>query len=473
MLVYPRATEDSPKKQPALSIFYPGAMLEKNGFVVEYIDERFDDVKLIVDLAKKNPLAIGVSAMTGFQLAEAKRILNTIKRINPCIITIMGGVHASLLPESTLSEDFVDFVIAGEGEETLLDLITQLKGDKGFHSVKGLFWKQDGHVVANDPRPFMDAASIPFPLTAKTRPYFKIAAQAGEMMYPTSRGCPHRCTFCYNQVFNRGRWRPFPLDKWEQEMDRLVHELDFNRMETGDDNIGRSKKRIRRIGEIMRRHNIVWDTDMRPEYIDEEMINILEKGECSTIFMGIESGSERILQDIIHKDLPNGVEDLKRCSRLLGKSGIRGIYSFMCNIPTENNGELAASMSLADYIEERDPKARISFYVYAPYPGTYLYDTALKNGFKEPQSIDEWSKITLSNTTNARSESLYYISGLRFRGKKGDNTDRNFPGIIRLLILPFELIAHLRWRLRLLSFYKIEKIIVKSLFKWASQRESR
>ena len=472
VLVYPRPTEDSPKKQPALSIFFPGTMLEQSGYVVEYVDERFDSTRRIASLTEREPLSVGVSAMTGIQLSEAKRILALVKKISPGTVTIMGGVHASLLPEKTIAEDLVDFVVVGEGEETLVELVAQLKGDREFGSIKGLVWKHNGQIVSNPARPFINMANLPFPLTAKTRPYFEMAAKAGEMMYPTSRGCPHRCAFCYNQVFHGGHWRPFPLDKWERDIYYFVRELGFNRMETGDDNIGRNKRRIRRIGEVMRQHGIDWDTDLRPDYIDEEMIRILEEGGCVGIFLGVESGSERVLREVIHKGLPTGVEDLRHCARLLGQSKIKGIYSFMCNLPTESQEELAESMSLADYIEKHDPKARISFYVYSPYPGTCLYDVALAHGFKEPQTLEGWSKIILSNSVNARAESLYYIAGLRFRGKKGDNTDRNFPGLLRMFILPFELSARLRWWLRFLSFYAVQKMIVKALFRWASQRGS-
>ena len=470
ILIYPRPTEDSPKKQPALSIFFPGAMLEQAGFNVEYIDERFDSQKRIEELADMAPLSVGVSAMTGFQLLEAKRILTKVKEINPGIKTIMGGVHPSLLPVKTISEKFVDFVVVGEGEETLVELISCLRNGEKLGEIGGLLWKENGKIIENRCRNFIKPEDIPFPLTPKTFPYFKQAADAGEMIYPTSRGCPHRCGFCYNLVFNRGKWRPFPLNKWKHEMDCLVKELKFNRMETGDDNIVGNKKRIKQIGEIMRRHGIVWDTDIRPEYIDEELIRILDEGGCSTLFMGIESGADRVLRDIICKDLPNGVENLKKCARLLGKSKIKAIYSFMCNLPTESQEELSQSMALADYIEDHDPKARISFYVYAPYPGTRLYKVALEHGFKEPESMEDWSKITLSNTVNKSAEALYYISGLRFRGKKGDNTNRNFPGTLRLMILPFELSARMRWAFRFLSFYSVEKFFVKILFKWASQR---
>ncbi|MGC8851467.1 MAG: cobalamin B12-binding domain-containing protein [Candidatus Micrarchaeia archaeon] len=105
LLVFPKASLDSPTKSSCLSIFYPGAMLENKGFEVEYADTRFDSEQKIIDIVKKkNPACVGVSSMTGSQLHFAKRILQQVKECAPEIPTILGGVHASLLPEQSLNE---------------------------------------------------------------------------------------------------------------------------------------------------------------------------------------------------------------------------------------------------------------------------------------------------------------------------------------------------------------------------------
>lgn len=127
LLTYPIPTRDSPTKGPALSIFYPGAMLEQNGFCVEYFDERFDNFEDFLSLIKKDVFSVGVSSMTGYQLIGSKKILETVKKINPKIYTIFGGVHPSLLPQQCIKEPFVDLVVVGEGEKTLLELIKTLK----------------------------------------------------------------------------------------------------------------------------------------------------------------------------------------------------------------------------------------------------------------------------------------------------------------------------------------------------------
>lgn len=315
VLVYPEANPESPTRWIALSIFYPGALLEQNGFEVEYVDERHDGRKKTVDLLKKNPMCTGVSSMTGFQLKETVAIFKKTKEINPGIYTILGGVHGSLLPDQCIKESFVDFVIVGEGEKTLLELVTQLKGDKDFASIDGLVWKKDGKIIRNNPRAPMNLAELPFPYSPKMKRYYRIAAKSGQISFPTSRGCPHGCTFCYNTTFNNRRWRPVPLDKYEKELNILASEFKFKHMIVGDDNIGADLKRVSAICQILKKIGVTWYSDIRCDYITEEFAKTIEDGGCTSLFMGVESGSERVLNEVIQKGYRRGLEvELPRLS---------------------------------------------------------------------------------------------------------------------------------------------------------------
>lgn len=470
LFAYPIPTRDSPTKGSALSIFYPGAMLEKRGMEVEYFDERFDKFDEFLSLLKKSPLSVGVSSMTGYQLTGSKRILETAKRINPKIYTIFGGPHPSILPGECIKEDFIDFVIVGEGEKTILELVETLKKGGDLEKVDGIYWKDRGRIKANKPREFMDPSEWPFPMTEKNKKYFKVAAERGELMFQASRGCPYNCSFCYNQVINRRTWRPIPLDKFEQELKIFVEEFKIRNIYINDDNIGSNKERIKKIAEILHNFGLSWTTGIRCNDVDEQTAKVLNESGCQELLLGVESGSDRILKEILNKGYPKGAEDIRRCAINLSKTGIQGRYNFMAGVPTESMKEIRQSMKLADWIHKMDKNSIFCFDAYAPYPGTKLYQEALKTNFKEPKNMEEWSRMTLSNETVPIAQNLYYISGLRFRGKRGDTTSRNFPGWKRFLILPFEISAHIRWRTGFLSFYGLEKAVIKRLFAWASQK---
>jgi len=476
LLVFPRASLDSPTKSACLSIFYPGAMLENNGFEVEYVDTRFDPEQKVIDVIKsKNPACVGISSMTGSQLHFTKKILQSVKEYDKNIPTILGGVHASLLPDQCLNEpgDLIDFAVVGEGEQTLLELVSEIKGKQDFKKVKGICFKKDGQIVHNEERPFLDPEKWPFPMTEKNKKYFKYSAKLNDLFYPSSRGCPHRCRFCYNTVYNRNIWRAMSLEKLDKEIGILASELSFSFLSVADDNISANKNRVRGVGAVLKKYGLNWHTSLRCDYIDNEMAQILDDNGCTGVLLGIESGSERVLRDVVGKDYRKGVEDIKNCTRILSKTKqVSGFYSFMCNTPTETKEELHASMELAEWIKKTDSKARISFFVYAAYPGTKLFDEAVQTGFKPPTDMEGWSKITLSNPVNPDAESIYYLAGLRFRGGAGDKTSTNFPGLKRLVIAPFEISAHLRWKTKMISAYGFEKRIVKHLFETASAQRA-
>jgi radical SAM superfamily enzyme YgiQ (UPF0313 family) len=470
VLAYPIPTRDSPTKGPALSIFYLGAMLEQKGLTVEYFDERFDKFDEFISMVKKEPLCVGVSSMTGYQLVGAKHLFEVVKKINPKVYTIFGGTHPSILPKHCIKEPLVDFVVVGEGEETLLELVMTLKNGGDLHKVDGIYWKESEEVIVNKSREFMNPSQWPFPMTQKNKKYFKVAADRDELMFQTSRGCMYKCAFCYNQVFNRRTWRPMPLNKFEKELKEFVREFKFRIIYINDDNIGSNKERIKEIAKILHSSDLSWSTGIRCNDIDEEIAKVLDENGCRELLLGAESGSDRILKEIIKKGYAHGTEDVRNCARVLSRTRIHGRYNFMCGTPTETKKELHESMDLADWIHKTDKNSLVNFDAYAPYPGSEAYEEALKTNFREPQTLEEWSKITLSNEIVPIAQNLYYISGLRFRGGKGDTTSRNFPGIRRFLILPFEISAHIRWRTRFLKYYGLERAIVKKLFAWASRR---
>ena len=193
----------------------------------------------------------------------------------------------------------------------------------------------------------------------------------------------------------------------------------------------------------------------------------MEKNGCDRFLLGVETGSDRILKDIIGKGLPNGLDDVRNAVKIIANSSINPTYSFMCNIPSETCQELKMSMDFADWIYKTDTKARIGFNAYAPYPGTKLFSYAKSQGFKASSNMAEWSNMSLSNDENLIAENLYYIAGLKFRG---DVSRIKFSGIRRLQILPFEILGKLRWKYRWFKYYEKEKKILKWLYKKALLR---
>ncbi len=471
VLVYPNPSRDSPNRNLALGILFVGAALEEQGFSVAYIDLRFDTRQELAGLLTGGVRVLGVSVMTGNQCKEAAEVLRMAKTLAPTVRTVLGGVHPSMLPQECLDEPDVDFVVTGEGEQTMVELVQAiLDGTHDFGGITGLGWKDHGETKRNPDRPFMDLASAPFPMTPASRRFYEIAARTGHVSYFTTRGCPFRCSFCYNLAFNKRKWRSLPMERLEEDLRRVRREVPFDHVYFVDDYVGHRVERLRDLASTMNRIQLTWHSSIRVNDISAETVKILADGNCRLMLLGVESAAEDVQQGILVKDYRQGIDDVRRCVTSIARTNITPLYSFMYNVPGETSEQLKESCELAEWIHRTDRRARIGFYAYTPYPGTPLYNQALQSGFRPPSRLEGWGQMSLSNDLNPKLRDLYYIAGLRFRGRKGDRTDENFPGLQRLRILPFEAISRMRWRMRSFVYTDYERRMVTNMIEHATRR---
>ncbi|MBA7586657.1 hypothetical protein ES708_28661 [subsurface metagenome] len=418
LLVYPIPTTDSPFKLTPLSILFPGALFEKQGLKIAYFDERFDSEKMLVELIKDSK-EIGVSSFTGYQAGRAADILIKAKRINPHIITGVGGHHARILPEQVLAESFVDKV-----------------------------WTD--RVYGEDLFPYNEHTKIHF--------------QRTDMQY-------FSCSFCTLS----SPWEPKDIQELERELKTIHNDIGFKEISFSDPNIacGFYKeagkmvvldrvKRIKQIGKVLRDINVRWDGNIRANYLTPEMIDALVESNCYSMEIGCESGNGFFLKKIIRKGY--GIDVIKRAVNNVRGSGISIMYSFMAHMPGETLEMLMDTLELIDWIVRNDPDARISIYNYAPYPGTPMYQDAVSGvggypKFNPPTSMKGWGQLKLMRSP------LYWIVGLCFRK---DNSRRNFPGEDWKLIEPYIELAEKKWEARDINDFpckEVEKLIAKQLEK--------
>jgi anaerobic magnesium-protoporphyrin IX monomethyl ester cyclase len=425
----------------------------------------------IFAILRRGVRMVGVSAMTGEQCGAAADIFSATRALAPQAFTVLGGVHGSMVTDQCITDPDVDFVVVGEGEKTMCELLASVKdGARDFSHVKGLAWKQAGEAKLNPPREFSDLADAPFPLTTTNRRYFESAAKTGHLSYYSTRGCPFRCAFCYNLVFNRRKWRQMPDERLREDLLRLRSELSFGHIYLVDDYLGHRVERLAAVSAAISSIGLTWHSSIRMSDITTETAEILDEGNCRMLLLGIESAADSVQQGVLVKDYKGGEGDVRRCVDILRKTRISPLYSFMYGVPGETLADLEATAQLAEWIYDRDERARIGFYAYTPYPGTPLYKAALQDGFQPPQRLGDWRSMSLSNDLNPALRDLYYIAGLRFRGRRGDRTDENFPGARRLLIAPFEALARRRWQHRIFRMSNFERYAVKTLIQRASRR---
>ncbi|MFC1801179.1 B12-binding domain-containing radical SAM protein, partial [Nanoarchaeota archaeon] len=212
-----------------------GSFLDKCGYKIEIIDRRVEGNCINKILAaSKDALLVGMSIMTP-QIEDSIKIAKALKEHYPKLPVVVGDSHPTLFPIQTCEDELIDFVVYGEGEETLLELVRKIEAKtQAFSKIKGLCWKRDGKVIANEKRPFLDVDTLPsynFDLVDMDF-YIKGYSQYDnrpikKASIEFSRGCPHRCGFCINAI--KGRfWRCKNPEKVVQEIKDLVEKYSIN-----------------------------------------------------------------------------------------------------------------------------------------------------------------------------------------------------------------------------------------------------
>jgi len=358
-------------------IIEPHVLLNKK-YKYHDIDE-YGYKRIIANLAshirKTSPKIVCFNAYT-HEFMEIVDLIKLVKK-NSNAKVVVGGYHPSAKPLEFLDYG-ADFSVFGEGEFTLHELVETLyNGNHDFHKIDGLAWKNGSKKILNHPRTGhgnLDDFPIPTYDKIDMKRYLSIwdgtvrgfPLRAATMI--TSRGCPFMCSFCgCNRVF--GRKIRFRTGKdIEKEVKLLVKEYDIEAIMFFDDTLTVNKKHARMVARIMKKYGLLWDCQARVDSLDDKLVKYLKDRGCVQIDFGVESGSQRILDEIIHKGTK--VEDASKVFKLCRKYGIHPMANFMIGLPTETAEEMEESFKLA-----KDINASYYFFsVVCPLPGTDLYD---------------------------------------------------------------------------------------------------
>jgi anaerobic magnesium-protoporphyrin IX monomethyl ester cyclase len=204
LLVFPGKYK-APDPQIPLSLLYIASILKQDHFNVRILDMRIEDFR---GQSIGDPLFVGISCMSGMQIKYALEIAKFVKNQKPLCPIVWGGVHPTLLPEQTISNEYVDIVVRGEGELIVREIANQLSNNLPIESVKGISFKKAGKIMNNPDGDVIALDLIPIDLPYNLLEIEKYpSVKSGRFHIQTSRGCPHRCGFCYNISFNKSRWR--------------------------------------------------------------------------------------------------------------------------------------------------------------------------------------------------------------------------------------------------------------------------
>ncbi|MFC1756651.1 B12-binding domain-containing radical SAM protein [Patescibacteria group bacterium] len=403
VLFYPKLETVKPRLLPMGVLSIAGPLVEA-GFNVKIIDQRVDNDwrNTLLNSLNKKPLLVGFSVMTGIQILNALEATKLVKK-NSNILTVWGGVHPSLLPEQTLENSNIDFAVVGEGENILLNLVKSLKSNQSYKDIPGLGYKEGNEIVVNPAMAFIDLDTLPdipyhlVDIEKYIQEYsYASGKKARSIDFYTSRGCPHRCAFCYNQEFNKRKWRGNSAQKVVEQIKKLIDNYQISALDIEDDEFFVDMKRAKEICELLIKENINIEimTTCRVNYVsqrmDGELLNLCKKAGFNALSFGVESGSSKI-QKMMSKDITT--EQVFDTIKKLKKADIGSKYFFMAGIPREQIEDLYATTDLIRQMKELDNGVRIpAWRVFTPYPGTELYGKSIELGFNPPKNLENWAK---------------------------------------------------------------------------------
>ncbi len=381
--VFPRT--HYPSGQPPLGILSLAAYLRAkvSGVQVDVIDATFYDrpAQMMRErIEAGNYDIVGLSVMTAMlrDAIEASRIAHSAPG-RPLVL--WGGPHPTVLPEHSLNQDFVDMICLGEGEETLRELVER-GGDPA--GVAGLWYKKDGEIVCNGPRaPIQDLGILPHPardlvdMEAYARTWYSLTAASPELRGTSliaSRGCPFSCTYCQptlDRIFGKHlRRRPVPHMIDELRQLREKYRLDAFMLE--DDTFIAHNGWAMEFATSLRDSglNYKWGCNVRADLVvrSPHLVEEMARAGLVQVNMGIESGSQRILDEWYNKGIT--VEQVREAASICKKLGLRVGGYFMLGAPTETRREIVTTIEYA----ARLPIDEAAFNITTPLPGTYLWD---------------------------------------------------------------------------------------------------
>lgn len=404
ILIYPKTGLDIKHLTVSIpsAVLYIAKALLHEKFEVIFIDQRITNgwkEKLEKELRSGEILCVGISAMAGKQIKYALEVSGIIKNYDSTIPIVWGGPHPSLSPETTIIHPLIDCLVIDDGEITFVNLAKTLQESGDLDCVDNIVFKQKGKIVTTKRSARVDVNKFPMPAyeLVNMEDYVCSHANGGRnWAMVTSRGCTHKCTFCYISGMHEDSFRALKPEFVVEHIKYLVDNYGITKINIVEDNFFNFKQRAKRICELLieEKINVQLFTTCRIDYMyhySQDFLELIKKAGFRELFGGVESGSNRILKEI-KKEIT--VEQVLAVNKKLKEVGIIPKYGFMIGFPNETREEMLQTLQLMTRLVEENPDAHTTgVQLYTPYPGNALFYEAVKCGYKAPERLEDYAEI--------------------------------------------------------------------------------
>lgn len=371
-----------PPDHPHMGLLYIATILDRIGHNVQFVD--FDADKMSFDsfiklLHGEHFAIVGITATTP-TYANALEIAKITKSHSDAI-TVLGGIHATLMPKDCMKSAFFDFVVKGEAEETICELLKAIESGGDLSHVKGILFKTSEKIVETADRPFLnDLDKLPFPsrkLLANKKYKYPDALKSIAFPIITSRGCPGNCSFCTAKFAHGNRFRCRSAQNVVDEIEMLVKEYGAKEIHIWDDNFITNPKRVFQIRDEIIGRGIrclfAFPNGVRADFVREDILLAMKEMGTYSLAIGVESGNSRILESI-RKGIT--LDQIREAFKNAKKLGLETWGFFLLGLPGEDADTIRQTI---DFAIELDPDVA-KFHVLKPYPGSEVASILKQKG---------------------------------------------------------------------------------------------
>ncbi len=410
-------------------IAFLSAVLKQNGHTTGLINVNdklgypLDIERIKSDIAEFSPDLIGFSLVTN-QYSHGRSIALAIKDAFPDIPIVAGGVHVTMAPQETLDDCAAfDFACVGEGEYAMAELVDAIETDRSTDHIANIWSRHEtGKIISNPVRPFPDISELPQKDYTIFNFQHMIDAKNGWVGLMASRGCPFRCTYCFNhkivklyenETGLRGRdlgyIRRHPVDYVISEIEYLL--ANYKRINTfifDDDLFTQDRDYVLEFcAKYRNRFDVPFVVNGHVRVFDDEIADALKKGGCQMVKFGLESGSPRIRQEIMHRRMSN--DQISGAFAAAHRAGLDTSAFVMFGLPSETRAEMLETVQLLADIKP----TRYRWAIFFPFVGTEAYQIAADAGVIDMEKMQHLTNFMDASCLDFGAETNLFIKKLQ------------------------------------------------------------
>jgi len=412
---------------PPLGLCYIANYLRKNGVDVKIIDRKVLMTKNCLShtavnemsenqLKEFNPDIVGITVTTPTLFDVKHNIIKTVRKVNKETAIVVGGPHASALPEDILQDNSdINIACRGEGEITMLEIAQ----GKNLEDIPGISYREEEKIISNPDRkthksiddfcfPARDLVDMPF--YSQENPYVMHGIFLRSTTIFTSRGCPYNCTFCAGKIASGKGVRFQSPELVVEEIERLIKDYNIEGIYFADDMFDANKNRAQRICQKLISKKIHkklrWNAQLRANSMDIDLLKLMKEAGCVRVDVGFESGSQKTL-DVINKRTT--VSQNYQAAKILKQLGFQVHANIIVGIP----GEDIEDLNKTEQFMKKIKADWIGFGEFVPLPGSQLFNNLVSQGRTTRKKAEELGSFNFTNIDDKTLEN--FIQKIRCR----------------------------------------------------------